>query len=159
MWNERIIEAKKAQGITPKMMSERTHGHLPERTIIRILNGETPNPRIDTIIELGAAVGLTPQELFADTNVIVATETLAEVKENLAEVKETLAETEENLAEVIESAEVVEAEKKLAVAEIDALRARVTAQETEIAVLKEKVRHQEELLAVYNYFTKIKPVE
>lgn len=145
MWNERIIEAKKAQGITPKMMSERTHGHLPERTIIRILSGETPNPRIDTIIELGASVGLSPQELFADTNVVVATETLVEVKENLAE--------------VIESAEVVEAEKKLAVAELDALRARVTAQDTEIAVLKEKLRHKEELLAVYNYFTKIKPVE
>lgn len=152
MWNERIIEAKKAQGITPKMMSDRTHGHLPERTIVRILSGETPNPRIDTIIELGAAVGLTPQELFADTNVVVATETLVEVKE-------TLAETEENLAEVIETAEVVEAEKQLAVAELDALRARVAAQDTEIAVLKEKLRHKEELLAVYNYFTKIKPVE
>lgn len=152
MWNERIIEAKKAQNITPKMMSERTRGHLPERTIIRILSGETPNPRIDTIIELGASVGLTPQELFADTNVIVATETLAEVKENLAEVKETL-------AEVKESAEVVEAEKDLAVAELNALRARISAQETEIAVLKEKLRHKEELLAVYNYFTKIKPVE
>lgn len=152
MWNERIIEAKKAQGITPKMMSERTRGHLPERTIIRILSGETPNPRIDTIIELGASVGLTPQELFADTNAIVATETLAEVKE-------TLAETKENLAEVKETAEVVEAEKDLAVAELNALRARISAQETEIAVLKEKLRHKEELLAVYNYFTKIKTAE
>lgn len=145
MWNERIIEAKKAQGITPKMMSERTRGHLPERTIVRILSGETPNPRIDTIIELGASVGLTPQELFADTNVVAASETLVEVKENLAE--------------VIESAGVVEAEKKLVVAELDALRARVAAQDTEIAVLKEKLLHKEELLAVYNYFTKIKPVE
>ena len=138
MWNERIIEAKKAQGITPKMMSERTRGHLPERTITRILNGETPNPRIDTIIELGAAVGLTPQELFADTNVLVATETLAEVKE---------------------TAEVVEAEKDLALRELEALRAKTAAQEVEIALLKEKLQHKEELLAVYNYFTKIKPVE
>lgn len=152
MWNERILEAKKAQGLSPKMMSERTQGHLPERTIIRILSGETQNPRIDTIIELGAAVGLTPQELFADTNVLVASETLVEVKE-------TLAETEENLAEVIETAEVVEAEKKLAEAELAALRARVAAQDTEIAVLEEKLRHKEELLAVYNYFTKIKPGE
>ncbi|MBO5789558.1 MAG: helix-turn-helix transcriptional regulator [Clostridia bacterium] len=138
MWNERIIEAKKAQGITPKMMSERTRGHLPERTIVRILSGETPNPRIDTIIELGAAVGLTPQELFADTNAIAATETLAEVKE---------------------TAEVVEAEKDLALAELVMLRAKAAAQETEIALLKEKLQHKEELLAVYNYFTKIKPVE
>ncbi len=145
MWNERIIEAKKAQNITPKMMSERTRGHLPERTIVRILSGETPNPRIDTIIELGAAVGLSPQELFADTNAVAATETLVEVKENLAEVKET--------------AEVVEAEKDLAVAELKMLRAKTAAQEVEIALLKEKLQHKEELLAVYNYFTKIKPVD
>ena len=126
-------------------MSERTRGHLPERTIIRILSGETPNPRIDTIIELGASVGLTPQELFADTNAIVATETLAEVKETLAEVKE--------------SAEVVEAEKGIALAELEMLRTKSAAQEKEIALLKEKLQHKEELLAVYNYFTKIKPVE
>lgn len=127
------------------MMSERTRGHLPERTIVRILSGETPNPRIDTIIELGAAVGLSPQELFADTNAVAATETLVEVKENLAEAKET--------------AEVVEAEKDLAVAEINMLRAKTAAQEAEIALLKEKLQHKEELLAVYNYFTKIKPVD
>lgn len=138
MWNERIIEAKKTQGITPKVMSERTHGHLPERTIIRILSGETPNPRIDTIMELGASVGLTPQELFADTNAIAATETLAEVKE---------------------TAEVVEAEKDLAVRELEALRAKTAAQEAEISLLKEKLQHKEELLAVYNYFTKIKTSE
>ena len=138
MWNERINEVKKAKGITAKMISERTHGHLPERTITRILSGETPNPRIDTIIELGAAVGLTPQELFADTNVVVATETLAELKE---------------------TAEVVEAEKGLAIAELEMLRAKTAAQETEIALLKEKLKHKEELLAVYNYFTKIKTPE
>jgi transcriptional regulator with XRE-family HTH domain len=145
MWNERIIEAKKAKGMSTKAMSEKTLGHLPERTITRILSGETPNPRIDTIIELGAAVGLTPQELFADTNAIAATETLVEVKETLAEVKE--------------NAEVVEAEKGIAIAELEMLRAKAAAQEKEIALLKEKLQHKEELLAVYNYFTKIKPSE
>lgn len=71
MWLERIIEAKKANKISTKMMSERTRGHLPERTINRILSGETEFPRIDTILELGQAVGLTAQELFAETNAIV----------------------------------------------------------------------------------------
>lgn len=146
MWNERILEVKKAQGITPKMISERTHGHLPERTIIRILNGETPNPRIDTIIELGAAVGLTPQELFADTNVVVATETLVEVKETLAEVQET--------------AEEVEAEKDNVIAENEAIKAKNLTLETEIQSLKDELtrkeaQHKDELLALVKYFTKI----
>lgn len=150
MWNERIIEAKKAQDITPKMMSERTRGHLPERTIVRILSGETPNPRIDTIIELGAAVGLTPQELFADTNVLVATETLVEVKETLAEVQET--------------AEEVEAEKDNVLAVNEELKAENISLKTEIQGLKDELarkeaQHKDELLALVKYFTKIKPVE
>lgn len=131
MWNERIIEAKKAQGITPKIMSERTRGHLPERTIIRILSGETANPRIDTIIEMGAAVGLSPQELFADTNVVVATETLAEVKE---------------------TAVVAEAELDILKAENTVLKGEVANLNAEIAILRLKLEHKDEIIALHKYY-------
>ena len=69
MWRERIIEAKKAKGISTKTMSELTM-HIPERTIIRLLNGETDNPYVDTVLEVGASVGLTPQEIFSETSFI-----------------------------------------------------------------------------------------
>ena len=134
MWNERIIEAKKAQNITTKIMSERTHGHLPERTITRILSGETPNPRIDTIIELGAAVGLTPQELFADTNIVAATKSIVEIQEN---------------------ANVVEAERNLTIAENEMLKAKVAALTTEIELLKKELQHKDELLALHNYYKSV----
>lgn len=134
MWNERIIEAKKAQNITTKIMSERTHGHLPERTITRILSGETPNPRIDTIIELGAAVGLTPQELFADTNIVAATKSIVEIQEN---------------------ANVVEAERDLTIAENEMLKAKVAALTTEIELLKKELQHKDELLALHNYYKSV----
>ena len=134
MWNERIIEAKKAQNITPKIMSDRTHGHLPERTITRILSGETPNPRIDTIIELGAAVGLTPQELFADTNIVAATTNLVEIQEN---------------------ANVVEAERDLTIAENEMLKSKVSALTTEIELLKKELQHKDELLALHNYYKSV----
>ena len=39
MWREKIIEAKKANNITTKMMSEKVR--LPEQTITRILSGKT----------------------------------------------------------------------------------------------------------------------
>ena len=140
MWLETLKE--RAHGLSPRIISERTKGHLPERTVDRILSGETAAPRIDTIIEIGAALGLTPQEIFADTNFVVATESLAEAKEAAEE-----------------AAVAVEAEKDLAVAEMEMLRAKAAAQETEIALLKAKLQHKEELLAVYNYFTKIKTGE
>ena len=145
MWLERILEEKKSQGITPKAMSERTKGMLPERTIVRILNGETENPRIDTIIELGASVGLTPSDLFKDNTIVEAAEAIVEAKETLVEAQK--------------AAEVIEAQKDIVAAELEMLRAKTAAQDVEIALLKEKLRHKEELLAVYNYFTKIKTGE
>ena len=134
MWNERILEAKKAQKLSPKIISERTGGHLPERTISRILSGETENPRIDTIIELGAAVGLTPQEIFADTNVMIATETLVEIKE---------------------SASVVEAERDLIIAENEMLKTKNAALTTENELLKKEIQHKDELLALHNYYKSV----
>ena len=71
MWREKIIEAKKAKNITTKMMSERTPSHIPVETIARILTAKTEFPRIDTVLELGAAVGLSPWELFAETTSLV----------------------------------------------------------------------------------------
>lgn len=70
MWRERIIETRKAKGITIKMMSE--HTHLTVETVTRILNTKTDDPRIGTVLALGESVGLSPWELFADTNAIVA---------------------------------------------------------------------------------------
>ena len=70
MWLEKIIEAKKAQGLTAKTMSERSRMHLTERTIIRILNKETKAPKIDVILDVGATVGLNAQQLFAETDLV-----------------------------------------------------------------------------------------
>lgn len=136
MWLKNLQELKKRSGMSVKQIAEVTK--LPERTVNRILTGETDHPRIDTLYIIVTALGGTLNDIFAATNVVVATETLVEVKEN---------------------AEVIEAEKDLAVAELEMLRAKTAAQETEIALLKEKLQHKEELLAVYNYFTKIKPSE
>lgn len=131
MWRDRILQEKSRLGRTSKSMSESTGGHLPERTISRILSGETENPRIDTIIELGASVGLTPQELFADSNVVVATETLAEVKE---------------------TANVIEAERDLISVENDMLKTKVSALTSELELLKRELMHKDELLALHKYY-------
>lgn len=53
-------------------MAERTPSHLTVETITRILNEKTSDPRISTVLELGESVGLTPWELFAETNDLIA---------------------------------------------------------------------------------------
>ena len=136
MWLENLKELKKAKGMTCKQIADATK--IPESTIKRIFSGDTANPYVDTVRRIAIALDSTLDEIFAETKVVVATETLAEVKENT---------------------EVVEAERDLVLAELEMLRAKTTAQEAEILLLKERLQHKDELLAVYNYFTKIKPTE
>ena len=62
----------------------------------------------------------------------------------------------QSFIEVKESADVAEAERDLLLAELEMLRAKTAAQETEIILLKERLQHKEELLAVHNYYIKNK---
>lgn len=136
MWLENLIEMKKRTNLSSKQIADKTN--LPERTIKRIFSGDTDNPYVDTLHRIVTALGGTLDDIFVDTKVVVATERLVEVKEVV---------------------EVVEAEKDLALAELEMLRAKTTAQDMEIQLLKKDLQHKDELLAVYNYFTKIKPIE
>ena len=136
MWLENLKDLKKAKGMTAKQIADATK--IPESTIKRIFAGDTDNPYVDTVRRIAIALDSSLDEIFAESKVVVATETLAEVKENT---------------------EVVEAERDLVLAELEMLQAKTSAQETEILLLKEKLQHKDELLAVYNYFTKIKPIE
>jgi transcriptional regulator with XRE-family HTH domain len=136
MWLDNLKEIKKAKGMSVKQIAEQTN--LPERTVSRIFSGDTPNPYVDTLHRITTVLDCSLDDILADTKVVVATESLVEVKEN---------------------AEVVEAERDLVLAELEMLRSKTAAQEIEIQLLKERIQHKEELLAVYNYFTKIRSAE
>lgn len=98
MWREKIIEAKKAKNITTKMMSERVR--LPEPTITRILSGKTQTPRIDTVLGLAAAVGLSSMELFAETTLFLGDKNLAELEEELAKANASIVALSEELTDL-----------------------------------------------------------
>ena len=136
MWLDNLKELKKQKGMSTKQIAEQTK--LPERTVIRIFSGDTENPYVDTLHRSVTVLGGSLDDILADTKVVVATESLVEVKEN---------------------AEVVEAERDLVLAELEMLRTKTAAQDAEIQLLKERLQHKEELLAVYKYFTKICPTE
>ena len=136
MWLENLKELKKAKGMTSKQIADATK--IPESTIKRIFAGDTDNPYVDTVRRIAIALDSSLDEIFAESKVVVATETLAKVKE---------------------TTEVVEAERDLVIAELEMLRAKTSAQETEILLLKEQIKHKDEILALINYFAKIKPVD
>lgn len=136
MWLENLKELKKAKRMTSKQIADATK--IPESTIKRIFSGETDDPYVSTIHRIVTVLGGSLDHILADTNAVLSTESLATVKEN---------------------AEIVDAERKLVLAELEMLRAKTSAQETEILLLKEQLKHKDEILALINYFAKIKPIE
>lgn len=129
MWLDNLKELKRVSGMSTKQIAEKAN--LPERTVARIIAGETDHPRIDTLGLIVDALGGTLQDVFADTNVIVATEKLVAIKE---------------------VAEVVEAERDVIAVENDMLKAKNAALTTENELLRKELAHKEELLAVHNFY-------
>ncbi len=129
MWLENLKELKKAKGMTSKQIANATN--IPESTIKRIFSGDTDNPYVDTVRRIAIALDSTLDEIFAESKVVVATETLTEVKENT---------------------EVVEAERNLVLAELEILREKIAAQEREIVLLTEQLKYKDKLLAVHEYY-------
>ena len=136
MWLDNLKELKKSKGMTLTQIADATK--IPESTIKRIFSGDTSDPYVTTIHRIVVALGGSLDLILADTNAVLATESLVEVKE---------------------TAEVAEAERDLVLAELEMLRAKTAAQETEIMLLKERLQHKEELLAVHNYYIKQKMTE
>ena len=132
MWLDNLKELKKKTGMSIKQIGDKAH--LPEKTVNRILAGETDHPRIDTLVLIVEAMGGKMNEIFADTNVVVATESLIGIKE---------------------TANVVEAENSVISAKNDMLETKVAALTMECELLKKELHHKEELLAVHNFYTKL----
>ena len=133
MWLENLKELKKQTGMSIKQIGERAN--LPEKTVNRVFSGDTEHPRIDTLVLIVDAMGGHLSEIFSDTNVVVATESLVEIKE---------------------TAEAVEAENNVVSAKNDMLAAKVAALTMEVELLKRELQHKEELLALHNYYNKYK---
>ena len=133
MWLENLKELKKKTGMSSKQIAEKTR--LPERTVSRIFSGETDHPYADTLDLIVKALGYDLGDIFADTGVVVATESLLEVKEIV---------------------EVTEAEKEAVRIENEMLKAKNAALTKEIEIMKKELLHKEELLALHNFYNKLK---
>ena len=123
MWRDRILDAKKEKGITTKSVAE--FAQMTEKTVTRILEGKTQAPYVDTVLVLGAAVGLSPREIFSETGLVVGDQNLADLQ------TETVRLTAELAAAQAEAAE---------------LLAEVTALTTERDLLQLKLEHKEEIV-------------
>lgn len=133
MWLDNIKELKKAKGMSTKQIAEKTN--LPERTVNRIFSGDTDNPYVDTLHRIVTVLGGSLDDILADTKVVVGEENLATLQENVYEVT---------------------AKYELLKAENTILKDKVSALTAENDLLKLKLTHKEEIIALHNYYNKLK---
>ena len=137
MWSK-LKERKKELGVSNKDIAE--HTGVSERTVIRVLSedekdkkrGHTPS----TIIPIAHFLGLTLDELFEDNNVFFGGKSFEEMHAKL---------------------DAVISERDLLSAQNKALEEENSALKKDVELLKVQLLHKEELLAVHNYYTKLKP--
>ena len=129
MWLDNLNELKKSKGMTLKQIADATK--IPESTIKRIFAGDTIDPYVSTIHRIVIALGGSLDHVLADTNAVLAPESVAEAKE---------------------IADVAEAQRDLIAVENDRLKAHNLALTTENELLKKELAHKEELLALHNYY-------
>lgn len=134
MWLDNLKDLKKRTGMSSKQIAEKTK--LPERTISRIFAGESDHPYADTLDLIVKAMGYDLGDIFSDTKVVVATDELVGIKE---------------------AVDVVEAERDLTLVENEMLKTKITALTTEIELLKKEIQHKDEIIALHNYYNKLKP--
>ena len=139
MWLENLKRIKQEKNWSTPQLAERAN--LPEKTVSRILKGNTANPYLDTLDRLAHALDCTIGDILADTGAVIGNATLTALQAKLDEI------TAEK--------DTITAERDLAVTEINIMKEKINALTAENELLKMKLLHKEELLALHNYYNKL----
>jgi transcriptional regulator with XRE-family HTH domain len=134
MWLDNIKALKKEKGMSTKQIAEKTN--LPERTVNRIFSGDTDNPYVDTLHRIVTVLGGSLDDILADSKMVVG---------------------EKNLATLQENVDTVTAEKDMLIADNKILNEKVATLTAENNLLKMQLMYTEKLLAVHDFYNKIKP--
>ncbi len=132
MLSERIKELKKEKGLTTKDLIKLSN--LPERTVIRVLNGETKTPYADTLLGFCRALGVELSDLLGDSDLVVGNKNLKQLQDKL---------------------DLVSSELDIIKAENEILKTKVTTLTAENDLIKMELRHKEEIIALHNYYNKL----
>ncbi len=133
MWLDNLKELKRVKGMSSKQIADKTN--LPERTVVRIFSGDTDNPYVDTLRRIVAVLDGSLDDIFAEGTAVVGSKNLKALQEDVDATK---------------------AERDVLAAEIAILKDKVTALTAENDLLRLKLEHKEEIIALHNYYNKLK---
>jgi transcriptional regulator with XRE-family HTH domain len=116
-----------------KQIAEATN--LPERTVSRIFSGDTDNPYVDTLHRIVSVLGGSLDSILADTKMVVGDSNLITLQTDIDRLNGELA---------------------LISAENAVLKDKVVNLTAENDILRLKLEHKEEIIALHNYYIKQK---
>lgn len=143
MWLDNLKELKAEKGMSVKQIAEQAN--LPERSVARIFSGDTDNPYVDTLHRIVRVLDGSLDSILADTKAVVGRADLAALQEENERLKSDL--------------ERLNGELALAVAESAMLNGKVVSLTAEKDILQLKLDHKEEIIALHNYYIKLKASE
>lgn len=129
MWLTNLKELRTEKGLSPKQIAEKAN--LPERTVVRIFSGDTPNPYVDTLYRIVAVLDGSLDDVFADSKTVVGSKNLAILQENV---------------------DMLKAENNMIKAENAMLKDKVSSITAENDILRMKLEHKDEIISLHNYY-------
>ena len=132
MWLDNLKELKMKAKMSSKQIADVTN--LPERTVVRIFSGDTPNPYVDTLYRIVEVLGGSLDDILADTKTIVGSHDLITLQENVDRASN--------------EAEQLKAENAM-------LKDKVAALSAEIDLLHLTIQHKDEIISLHNYYNSL----
>lgn len=127
MWLDNLKELKKSKGMSSKQIAELTN--LPERTVVRIFSGDTPNPYLDTLHRIVVVLGGSLDDVLADSKTVVGSKSLATLQAELDRLTDELS--------VLNNENVI-------------MKDRLSTIEAENHALRIMLEHKEEIISLHN---------
>ena len=132
MWLEKLKKAKEKSGMSIKQISDISG--VTEKTLTRIFAGGASMPRFGTLGDIASALGTSLEEIFAESNAMVASGDFIEMKTDV---------------------ERINAENNMLKAKIAMLKDNVDKLTAENDKLRLKLEHKEEIIALHNYYNSL----
>lgn len=132
MWLEKLKELKKESGMSTKQIADKMN--MSEKTVTRILSGETDRPYMDTLYDIVTALGGSLDDLFAEGKARLASGDLIVLQNDVDRLT-----TENNMLG----------------AEIAVLKDKVVSLSSENDLLRMKLEHKDEIISLHNYYNSV----
>ena len=139
-WLINLIELKNRTDMSFKEIAEKKN--LAEKSVSNVFLGKSKSPSVNLVNKIISALGGTWREIFAESDAVIATQDIVALQ---AEVN--------RLAEEVER---LTSELALSNAENAVIKDKVVNLTAENDILRLKLEHKEEIIALHNYYIKQK---